>query len=180
MRWLMVVVALFSSSLWAADLFFDIHDQARVLYVTEKRLENYTLALGTYRKTRNRWHPEESLHLAGKLKSRTLELSENYDAAEVFEFYRRQLLPQKTSVLFFCESRDCGSSNAWANNHFNIRQLYGLDQFQFYGVYQWRLEPDSPIHYITLYTVRRGNGRVCAQIDVFLPDDMGGPATPAN
>ena len=170
--WFVAVAIFCSGSLWATDLSFDIHDQAYTIHAKEKKLENYRLALGIYKKTRNRWQPESSRRLAGKLNSQTIELSENYDPEEVFNFYRKQLLPQQTSILFSCKSRDCGSSNVWANNHFGIRQLYGLDQFQFYGVYQWQLEPDSPTHYITLYTVRRGNNRVYAQIDIFIPDDV--------
>jgi hypothetical protein len=168
--WLIIVTVFFSSALQATDFSFVIHHEAQEIYVKEERLQDYRLALGTYKKIRSRWLPEDSRRLTGKLKSRTLELSKNYNAAEVFNFYRRQLLPQQTSTLFFCEARNCGSSNVWANNHFKIYQLYGLDRFQFYGVYQWQLKPDSPAHYITLYTVRRGNGRVYAQIDVFLPD----------
>jgi Domain of unknown function (DUF4892) len=174
--WLTIVTALLiSSSLSAAervvDFSFVTHHEAQNIYAKEERLQDYRLALGTYKKRRSQWLPEDSRHLTGKLKSQTLEFSKSHNAAEIFEFYRRQLLPQQTSTLFSCEARGCGSSNVWANNHFKIYQLYGLDQFQFYGVYQWQLKPDGPIHYITLYTVKRGNDRVYAQTDVFLPDE---------
>ena len=168
--WLVAVTLFFSHYPLANDFPFKIHDEADVIYTRDKRLENYQLALGIYKKVRNRWQPEKGFKLSGKLKGQTLELSESYDPKEVFNFYLRQLPSQLTTTLFFCESRDCGDSSVWANSHFNVRQLYGLDRFQFYGVYQSRLKIDSQIRYITLYTVRRGNNRVYAHIDIFLPD----------
>lgn len=172
--WLVAVTLFFSHYSLANDFPFNIHDEADVIYTRDKRLENYQLALGIYKKVGNRWQPEKGLRLSGTLKGQTIELSENYDPEEVFNFYLRQLTPQSTATLFFCESRACGESSVWANNHFNVRQLYGLDRFQFYGVYQSRLKTDSQIHYITLYTVRRGNNRVYAHIDIFLPDSAEG------
>ena len=173
--WFTLALVFFSNPLWASDFSFIIQDQAQIIAVEERKLSNYRLALGTYKKTRNRWQPENSRRLSGDLTSYTLTLPDVYNAMEVFDFYRQQLSSGQTSILFFCESRDCGSSNVWANNHFNKRQLYGLDRFQFYGVYQWQLDADSPIHYITLYAVRRGNDRVYAQLEVFLPDNINEP-----
>ena len=171
MRYWLVAVTLFFSHYPLADDFpFNIHDEADVIYTRDKRLENYQLALGIYKKVRNRWQPEKGARLSGKLKGQTVELPESYDLEEVFDFYQRQLTSQSTTTLFFCESRDCGNSSVWANSHFNVRQLYGLDRFQFYGVYQLRFGADSQIHYVTLYTVRRGNNRIYAHIDIFLPD----------
>ena len=172
-RWFIVVALFFSHMLWASSFPLVIHHQADTIYSEEKTLQRYSLALGIYKKIDNRWQPEESLRLkAGKLTRYTLTLDENYSAEEVFAFYHQQLPAQQVSTLFTCEGRDCGSSNVWANNHFKIRQLYGLDQFQFYGVYQWQSESTSPVHYITLYAVRRGNGRIYTQIDIFSPDNQ--------
>ena len=168
--WPIVLAALASDSLLAIDFSFITHREGRPLYAVAEQRQDYVVALDIYKKTQNRWRPQDSRRLAGQLQRQTVALPRDHDTAEVFNFYRRQLLPQHTSTLFFCRARDCGNSSVWANNHFNIRQLYGLDQFQFYGVYQWQLKPDSTIYYITLYTVRRGNGRIYAQVDVFLPD----------
>ena len=110
--WLIILVTCSGVSSWAVDFPFVTHDQAKTIYLTEKKLQDYRLALGIYKKVRNRWQPEDGRRLKGKLRSQTLELPEDYSSAEAFSFYRRQLLPSQTSTLFLCEARDCGSSNA--------------------------------------------------------------------
>lgn len=139
--------------------FFE-YDQARLLYSKESDRVIYRLALSPYEKRGNRWLPEKYERLKGSLKKLTYELPRSSGEQEVFEFYREQL-PKNAEVLYQCEGRNCGESNNWANDHFNIKQLYGLDQYQFYGTYKIGEE-----QVVTLYSVRRGNRRVYMQIDI--------------
>jgi len=145
-------------------LSFTPYDQAIILYLSERDTLIYSLALAPYKKRQNRWQPEQAMRLRGRLYSETHELGSGFDEQEVFEFYQSQI-PNTAKELFKCERRDCGESNNWANDHFRIKQLYGLNQYQFYSVYQ--LEENQ---YITLYVVRRGNRRVYTQIEILIND----------
>lgn len=133
---------------------------ANILY--KERLETpfYIFALGKYEKRQNRVEPENFLVKSGELFRETHEFQRGSDEEIIFYFYKNQL-PIDAKLLFSCEKRACGESNNWANVHFEIKQLYGSNQYQRYSAYQ--LKDD---HFITLYSVRRGNGRVYMQMDV--------------
>lgn len=145
----------------------DVQPQSQVLHQTRAEVNSYLIALGKYRRSRGLWVPEEFLRKAGTLQRLTLELPEYYTEQEAFDHYKNQL-PDSSQVLFECSARDCGESNNWANMHFRVKQLYGQNASQLYGVYSWvDAEDDSKINYLTLYTVRRGNDRLYTQVDVF-------------
>lgn len=143
---------------------FIAYDQARILYREERRVSNYKLALSPYVKKDNVWRTEDSLRLQGLLDRQTHELPKEFNEQEIFEFYRGQL-PENRQALFVCERRDCGESNNWANVHFGIKQLYGLEQYQFYGTYKAGQQ-----QFYTIYTVRRGNGRIYVQLERLLTE----------
>lgn len=120
----------------------------------------YIFALGKYEKRQNRVESENYLIKSGDLFRETHEFQRGADEKIIFDFYKNQL-PTDIKLLFSCEKRACGESNNWANDHFKIKQLYGLNQYQRYSAYQFNDD-----HFITLYSVRRGNGRVYMQMDV--------------
>ncbi len=128
---------------------------------------DYMVALGNYRKVRGLWRVEE-LRTSGELTRTTYRLPDNHSAREGFDFFARQLAQYPLRELYVCQSRDCGESNSWANNHFNVYQLYGLDQYQYYGAYELSL-PEETV-YVTLYAVLRGNKRVYVQLEVLSSD----------
>jgi len=161
---LSIFLILFSTLSYGKEFPFFPFDQARIIEQEERQVLSYRLALGPYLKLQSRWQPEISKRLKGYLHRQTHELPAGFDESEIFQFYRDQL-PENKQVLFECKRRDCGESNNWANDHFRIKQLYGLDQYQFYGVYQV-----GDRQYITLYTVRRGNRRVYTQIESLIAD----------
>lgn len=142
---------------------------ARVLMREYQPDRPYLLALSTYKKLGGTWTAEREQRLRGDVLRRTLELPADFSAREGFVFYENQLTQHRSRELFACEERACGGSINWANNHFNIIQLYGLDQFQYYSVYE--LVRDEVVYYASLYAVRRGNRRVYVQLDlVKLPE----------
>ncbi|MBX2808658.1 MAG: DUF4892 domain-containing protein [Cellvibrionaceae bacterium] len=143
---------------------FIAHDEARLLAQGAAVRRNYLVALGPYEKRDNRWQPEASVRLSGVLTRYTYEIPAVYDEQAVFAFYRQQL-PEGGETLYECRRMHCGNSNNWANDHFRIKQLYGLDYHQFYGVY--RLATGDTV---TLYSVRRGNRRIYAHIDHLRPE----------
>lgn len=144
--------------------------QARVVFREYHPDSTYVLALSTYKKVGGTWSVEREQRVTGDVSRRTLELAEDYSAREGFEFYRKQLDAFALRELFVCQKRECGGSINWANNHFNVIQLYGLDQYQYYGVYE--VVEGGRVYYATLYSVRRGNRRVYIQLDlVRTPED---------
>lgn len=137
---------------------------ARALVREHKQDTGYTLALGTYKKVRGTWTPDREQRVQGDVSRRTLELPPEFSAREGYDFYLQQLQQFPVRELFVCRERECGSSNTWANTHFQVIQLYGLDQHQYYGVYE--ITTDEKVYYASLYSVRRGNRRVYVQLDL--------------
>ncbi len=137
---------------------------ARTVFQSSQAVEDYRLTLGALKKANNQWLAEREQRLTGQLHRKTLEFDQGFGAEEAFAFYRKQLANAGARELFLCRARDCGSSNSWANNRFEVKQLYGLDQYQWYGVFE--LSPDKGGSlYVALYSVTRGNRRSYTQID---------------
>lgn len=141
---------------------FSLSPQANVLYQTTAQVDDYIIALDKYKKSNNRWMPERLRREQGQLTRYTIEHPKSYREEDIFNFYRDQI-PQVAELLFACESRACGESNNWANDHFGIKQLYGTNTSQSYAVFI--LQANT---YITIYTVRRGNRRLYTQLEVLL------------
>lgn len=140
-------------------------EHARTLSESQSQNSDYRLALGTLKKIDNDWRAEREQTLGGQLSRLTQELDEGHSEKAVFEYYRQQILKMGGQELFVCESRSCGSSATWANQRFGIKELYGLDQYQHYSALALDLEGGQRA-YVALYTVRRGNKRSYAQVDV--------------
>lgn len=149
----------------ATDLPVENYPNARVMYQSNAKTDEYILALSSYRKIAGSWRVDRQQRLSGDLARYTLELPERHSANNGFDFYLDQLQKFNFRELFHCKGRDCGTSNSWANNHFKLQQLYGLDQFQQYGAYEVTTADNKPF-YVALYAVQRGNKRVYLQLDV--------------
>ncbi|WP_111641989.1 DUF4892 domain-containing protein [Marinimicrobium alkaliphilum] len=147
----------------------DVFPGARVMVEQVEHEDSYLLALGRYRSAGRDTLPMQSQRLAGNLRRLTLELPSSHSAEEGFRFYLEQLQGHTVRELYACESRECGPSNSWANNHFGVLQLYGLDQHQRYGAYEV-VTPDQERFYVSLYSVLRGNRRAYVQVDIIKPD----------
>ncbi len=148
---------------------FTLNTQAKVLYQSAVDVSDYIIALDKYKKADNRWMPEQFLRKQGQVARYTLEMPRDYIAVEVFDFYRKQI-PKQAELLFSCKSRACGESNNWANDHFGIKFLYGENTSQHYAVFRLACSQQlgQSVSYMTIYTVRRGNRRLYAQLEVFL------------
>ncbi|MFT5117677.1 MAG: hypothetical protein ACI9NY_001208 [Kiritimatiellia bacterium] len=148
---------------------FTLNTQAKVLYQSNEDVSDYIIALDKYKKAGNRWTPEKFLRKQGQVIRYTLEMPRDYIAEEIFDFYRDQI-PMQAERLFSCNSRACGESNNWANDHFGIKFLYGENTSQHYAVFRLAgsQQLGQSVNYMTIYTVRRGNRRLYAQLEVFL------------
>lgn len=158
-----------TASVGATELVLQEYPGARVVFRSQEQTEEYHLALGSFRKTEGSWQPERQQRLRGKLTRMTQELPETHSARAGFDFYLEQLKQLNRRELFSCSARDCGASNTWANNHFKIIQLYGLDQYQYYGAYEVMTESPTS-YYVSIYAVQRGNKRVYVQVDILHSD----------
>ncbi len=141
------------------------HPRARVVYHSDLESDNYMLTLGALEKVDGAWRAEKEHRLKGSLHRDTLEFPRDYSAREAFQYFDDQLQNLSSRELYRCNARRCGSSNSWANNRFEIKQLYGLDQDQYYGAYEVE-GPRHELYFVALYAVRRGNKRVYAQVDI--------------
>ncbi|WP_286806852.1 MULTISPECIES: DUF4892 domain-containing protein [unclassified Marinimicrobium] len=148
--------------------------EARVMMREYRPDQTYVLALSTFKKVGGTWSAEREQRVQGNVLRRTLELPSGFSAREGFRFYEEQLISGRARELFACEERECGGSINWANNHFNVIQLYGLDQFQYYSVYE--VVRDDTVYYASLYSVRRGNRRVYVQLDLVQMPEVDRPA----
>lgn len=171
-RFISSLVLLFTAgALFAAELPVQNYHNARVIFESNGETDEYVLALGSYKKIAGSWRVDRQQRLSGKLARYTLELPEGHSANNGYDFYLDQLQNFNFRELFHCKSRDCGTSNSWANNHFKNQLLYGLDQFQQYGAYEVTTA-DEKQFYVALYTVQRGNKRVYLQLDVLHVDKI--------
>ena len=170
----LLAVLLFSAvaaSAMAAQLELQTYHNAKILFESKAQTDEYLFALGSYKKVAGAWRLDRQQRLSGSLERFTLELPESHSAKNGFDFYLDQLQNFNFRELFHCKSRDCGTSNSWANNHFKILQLYGLDQFQYYGAYEVTTAEDKPF-YVAIYAVQRGNKRVYMQVDILHIDKL--------
>jgi hypothetical protein len=149
----------------AGDLKVQQYPGAHEVFQSEQEDDDYLLALGSYKKVDGNWIVDRSQRLSGMVRRTTLELPSDHNAEQGFAFYKEQLDKYNLRELFYCKARDCGTSNSWANNHFKIIQLYGLDQYQFYGAYEITNADEKPF-YVVLYAVIRGNKRAYVHLEI--------------
>jgi len=144
--------------------------RAQVVEQRTATVEDYALALGEMKKIRDRWGPERERRLSGDLQKQTLQIPDGHSEQEAFAFYHRKMRNFNARILYECEARNCGSSNAWANEHFADKTLYGLDDRQRYGIYEI-VDEQGLLNYVAIYTVARGNRRVYAHTEWLRTDN---------
>ncbi|MCW8196423.1 DUF4892 domain-containing protein [Proteobacteria bacterium 005FR1] len=146
---------------------------------SNRSVVDYLLATDAVRKVGGRWAPEESLRKAGELTRLTFQIPEGHGPQEVFRFYRERLAGLDARAIYLCSERNCGSSNSWANDVFGVKQLYGLDQYQYYGIFEVVDESDR-LNYVVVYTIRRGNDRVYAHLEWLRTNEGSAASVPPN
>ncbi len=125
---------------------------------------DYVVALGPMRNINSRWRAENEQLIQGEVSRIVYELPRTHDLSEVMQSYYAQLQRFDATPLFICQGHTCGSSASWANEHFEERRLYGLDQFQDLAVFQVIQEQEVTL--ATIYGVTRGNQRSYLLIDL--------------
>ena len=101
--------------------------------------------------------------LDGRLNRALYLLPSGHSSSQGYDFYVNKLHGLGVETLFQCRSFSCGASNFWANDIFNISTLYGQDKEQAFYI------GNKKGRYYSVYSVRRGNGRIYTLVDIFEP-----------
>lgn len=134
-----------------------------IVSYSEEKVPEYALATGPMKKLEGVIAPEQADSLKGLLTRITYRVPDTHTPENIFAYYLKNLQGIDAEILFQCSSRQCGSSNQWANNYFKVAELYGIDRTQFF------LSATTGNMQLALYTVKRGNRRVYIHLDLIAP-----------
>jgi len=122
-------------------------------------LDQHLFATGRIQNKGGESFPESWLSLSsGRLNQTLYRVRSTRDTDEILEHYQAQLQRSDSEILFQCSSRECGSSNDWANRVFKVSTLYGEDREQHYVAA--RRELNGQADYVSVYITERGTGRI--------------------
>uniref|UniRef100_A6VX68 DUF4892 domain-containing protein n=1 Tax=Marinomonas sp. (strain MWYL1) TaxID=400668 RepID=A6VX68_MARMS len=159
-RGMLCLLAVFSSVSFAGVLGIEPYRDAQLVKSNSQAEQFVEIPLSKIRRAGSGWEPETVIRLKGDYFSSLYKINRNALLSDVYTHYRSQMLSDGRSILFECDSRSCGSSNAWANNFFGDYLLYGSDQSQFLLVVKNKQDT-----YQILYLNRRGAGDVMVRLD---------------
>lgn len=112
---------------------------------------------GSISRISGRLRMEGEVRAIGDLTAVTYRLPDEDSSQSAFAAARKDLLKADATPLFWCESRDCGSSNLLANSVFGNSKLFGPDDQQAYLLV--RLAAPHEDSLVAVYTITRGNRR---------------------
>lgn len=125
---------------------------------------------GSIRRISGRLRYEREILVQGRHSAVTYELPRTHSADQVFNASREALLEQGAELLYWCQGRECGASNLWANAVFGNATLYGSDDQQAYALL--RLAEPNHETLLALYSITRGNRRAYLHVEQL---DAGAP-----
>ncbi|BFM48150.1 DUF4892 domain-containing protein [Marinomonas sp. THO17] len=155
-----LLAILSSFALNAAPLGIEDFRDAQLIKSRSDKQVSVEVPLAKIQRSGRGWEPEKVLRLTGDLTTSLYKIDRNASLEAVYQHYRDQLTTSNQALLFECSSRNCGSSNAWANDFFGEYLLYGSEQNQSLLVVQ-----SSNNTYQVLYINRRGAGDVMVRLD---------------
>ncbi|WP_417596566.1 DUF4892 domain-containing protein [Oceanospirillum sp.] len=124
-----------------------------------QQLDQHLFATGRIQNKGGESFPESWLSLSsGRLNQTLYRIRSTRDTDEILEHYQVELQRSGSEILFQCSSRECGSSNDWANRVFKVSTLYGEDREQHYVAA--RRELNGQADYVSVYITERGTGRI--------------------
>jgi hypothetical protein len=124
--------------------------------------------LGPPRRIGGTLRMDARLQVRGELSSFTWELPPDSSAADTFKGARLALRGKGNQVLFWCEGRECGESNLWANDILTNTRLLGSDDQQAFLL--MRQEAGQQDTLVAVYCVMRGNRRVALHAERLAPE----------
>jgi hypothetical protein len=133
------------------------------LVASEENLNsaNRRIILGPLKKIKNILEPKSYNNVRGELSSATYYIPDERRVDQVAKFYENQM-NAVTQMLFSCQGRNCGSSNYWAGDIFQLPILYGPEQYQSYYI---GLTTDKT-RYIAVYVAQRGTRKIYVHVQV--------------
>ncbi|OED48291.1 hypothetical protein ACH42_02475 [Endozoicomonas sp. (ex Bugula neritina AB1)] len=147
-----------------ADFSIPIYPSGELEVSEQKLQQNYPVITDLMKKVNGVVTSDGAQWMKGQLNRQLSLLSSGHSSESAYQFYVKAFKQLGVNELFSCQSYSCGASNYWANDVFDIARLYGLDRYQFYFIGEKKGE------YFSVYTVKRGNGRTYALVDVFTPE----------
>lgn len=115
-------------------------------------VENHWVILGAVERIKGQVSPEDQLYLSGKLTKWLWQVPAGHTSKDAFNQIKQQL--SDAQDLFYCEGRECGQSNDFANKVFKHSILSGRDSDQ---VYWAGLEQGKNPSLWLLYSIQRSN-----------------------
>lgn len=138
---------------WALNI--PTPERAEVTFSASEPVNDYEVPGGPVQQAGGELRIENPQVLSGDRLRKTFELPSRTDLDQAFD----DLRPTQGAVIFECSGRECGRSNLWANDLYQIRTLYGRDRDQRYRLVR---QGDT---WQSLYLVQRGNRRVYAHFE---------------
>ena len=148
---------------------------ARQLEQLEQQDVEKIYPLGSVRRISGQLRFSSELTVRGERLQKTWQLSPVHAADAAFSQSRELLQQQGARLLYWCQARDCGPSNLWANSVFGNARLYGPDERQSYAV----LGSNQGDTLFVLYAITRGNGRGMLHVEQFRADNLPDQLYPA-
>lgn len=141
---------------------------ARIINSSQQEAVEKIYPLGSVRRISGRLRYTGEVLLHGQQSVLTVQLASTHEAGDAFAAARNYLQQHDAQMLFWCEGKDCGPSNLWANAVFDTARLYGPDEQQSYAAF---IQPkDGSL--ITVYAITRGNGRSLLHFEQLAADSM--------
>lgn len=177
MRLTLLAGLLLAASAQASDL-PDSHDlaalprfpHAEITDFRESPDQERVYPQSAIRRISNQLRMERKVDAEGRQTSVTYRLPTDHSSNEAFDRARKDLLESGAELLYWCQGRDCGSSNLWANAVFGNSKLFGPDEQQAYLLL--RLAEPRQDSLLALYSITRGNRRAylhAEQLDANAP-----------
>lgn len=160
-----------STVLFAQDTEIPVYRGANIVKSKPVEKSYIEIPLAKIYRSGRGWEPEKIEIVEGTAVQTLYKIGRNVPMETVEQFYQEAIQNlSDVEMLFTCQSRSCGSSNAWANNFFNDYLLYGSDSSQSLWVLR-----DQSMHYWVVYLNRRGAGDIMVRIDEVVPsgNDLG-------
>lgn len=123
---------------------------------------------GSIRRISGRLRYEREIQATGAMTAVTYELPRTHTATDVFTAAREAMQEQDAELLYWCQGRECGASNLWANSVFGQALLYGADDQQAYALL--RLAEPQQDSLLALYSITRGNRRAYLHAELLAAD----------
>ncbi|MGP4843202.1 DUF4892 domain-containing protein [Marinobacter sp. 1Y8] len=163
-----VIAVLFSVTV-QADL-LPVYSQSSVEVNRSIEAPNHRVLFSAVREVRGEIRADRQYKLPVKGEGRLLRIDPESSLDTAQSFFADQLNQRGATRLFRCQGRDCGHSNAWANEIFGVATLYGPDDKQAYTVYSYR-DDQGRVNLALIYAITRGNLRDYLWLEELVLDD---------